>query len=550
MLSSCCSLEISRKMGVGVSRGQRSMCSAKRRFRHFLDFQISAAEAVLAAVAVVLLVWLLWPEERGPQFEHRTARQNSIEEGERRRVALKPVPSAERALDSLLSESERQTSTHDNQLGAAERLTQSERRRIAKPSELADRLKARSVQPGTKRAAHLAELGGSKAPISAEAALAGMSDRSKDDRDAGDDPGTRTSTSENDTSGKLAIERPTFSRGELKVEPLSEVDLSDLDTLIPPVPVAEVAASDLAISDQGDATSSTDVAPIIAERDPATSAADIRARPRDHAPTWLKNAVAATTPDDLPIIAIVIDDLGLNRRNTAALNKLASPLTLSFLPYAGRIESQAAAAQRSNHELMVHLPMEPIGTDRPGPDALTTKIDQTEFTARLIKNLGRFEGFVGVNNHMGSKLTADSLRMEVVMQELRKRDVLFLDSITSSRSVAGETAGRNGVPNTTRDIFLDNVNELDAIKRQLARVESVASEIGSAVAIGHPYDATIQALRDWLPNLEARGFALAPISAVVARRACKSGVLISDETCGLYLQARTQPEPSLAATDS
>ena len=173
-----------------------------------------------------------------------------------------------------------------------------------------------------------------------------------------------------------------------------------------------------------------------------------------------------------------------------------------------------------------------------------------EFVERLLKNLDRCEGFVGINNHMGSKLTADSSRMEVVMQELRKRDVLFLDSKTSARSVAGDIAGDHGVPNTTRDIFLDNVIDVDAIKRQLLRAEQVARSIGSAVAIGHPHDATIEALREWLPNMEARGFALAPISAVVARRACSSGVLITDETCGRYLQVRKTTQPALFPTDS
>ena len=196
---------------------------------------------------------------------------------------------------------------------------------------------------------------------------------------------------------------------------------------------------------------------------------------------------------------------------------------------------------------MLHLPMEPVGSDWPGPDALTTKINRDEFSARLVKNLDRFEGFVGINNHMGSRLTADRTRMNVVMRELRKRDVLFVDSKTSARSIASELAGEHGVPNTTRDIFLDHVIDLTSIKRQLSRTEKIARRDGSAVAIGHPHGATIQALREWLPTLEARGFVLAPISAVVARRACRNGVLIAAATCGRYLQARTPNDSRLAA---
>ncbi len=276
---------------------------------------------------------------------------------------------------------------------------------------------------------------------------------------------------------------------------------------------------------------------------------DVERRPLDDAPTWMKNAVVASVNDDRPVIAVVLDDLGLNRRNTAAVNDLPAPLTLAFLPYAGRIEAQTQAARAAGHELLVHMPMEPLGPEWPGPDALTTRLDQDEFIVRLKKNLDRFDGFVGINNHMGSRLTADRSRMEVVMRELRERDVLFLDSKTNGRSVAGDMAGKNGVPNTSRDVFLDHVIDLDSIRRQLVRVEQVARRTGSAVAIGHPHNATIKALKSWLPELEARGFALAPISAVVARRSCDQGVLIATETCGQYLRVGSRPGPALAAKD-
>ena len=339
-------------------------------------------------------------------------------------------------------------------------------------------------------------------------------------------------------------------------EPLPEIDLSDLDSLAPEetVETASVAPDDpvvppVVVPSVAALAPSLDAAvesPIIVPNR-AAPLTDLKERPLDDAPTWLENAVAAAVDDDRPIIAIVIDDLGLNRPSTAKLNDLPSPLTLAFLPYAGRIEAQTEAAQAAGHELLLHLPMEPIGSDWPGPDALTTKLDQKEFVTRLEKNLNRFRGFVGINNHMGSKLTADSSRMDVVMRELRKRDVLFLDSKTSARSIAGKLAGQNGVPNTTRDVFLDHVIDLGAIKRQLALTETIARRSGSAVAIGHPHNSTIQALREWLPSLEARGFVLAPISAVVARRACRDGVLIAPQTCGRYLQARSSADSTLAA---
>ena len=286
-------------------------------------------------------------------------------------------------------------------------------------------------------------------------------------------------------------------------------------------------------------TTDVEVEPFTVDGDRAP---DVTRRPRDDAPTWLRNAVATNWSADQPIIAVVIDDLGLNRSNTAAVNDLPAPLTLAFLPYAGKIEAQTEAARSAGHELMLHLPMEPLGPQWPGPNALTTKLSQEEFESRLQTNLDRFEGFVGINNHMGSRLTADRSRMEIVMRELRERDVLFLDSKTNPRSVASDTAGLNGVPNTDRDVFIDHVIDFDTIQRQLRRTEQVALRDGSAVAIGHPHDVTLRALRDWLPSLEARGIALAPISAVVARRACNKGVLIAADTCGQFLYAKKAPD--------
>ena len=513
-------------------------------------------------MALVLVVWLLlWPEGSGPALiEDRNAWQRSVQEAERRRATLEAERAGKRGVKP----------ENEPRVAAVEPPVEPARRRIARPSELADRLDAFGWRPGQVFAgeafkpapkrptdfgtpaidadvllqADLTSGEGSDEPASppdsVQAALDQMIDGLQTDR----------STSDVDGDGSL-LEVAVLSTESLDAEPLPEVDLSDLDTLVPldPAERSSVAPLEPPVAEQPPASPSSDeVVEAFAQGGAEAPITDVRERPRDDAPTWLNNAVNAAVDDERPIVAIVIDDLGLNRPNTAAFNELPAPLTLAFLPYAGRIEAQAEAAHAAGHELMVHLPMEPFGSDWPGPDALTTKIDRKEFTSRLEKNLNRFKGFVGVNNHMGSRLTADRSRMNVVMRELRDRDVLFLDSKTSARSVASDVAGQSGVPNTSRDVFLDHVIDLGAIRRQLARVERVARQSGSAVAIGHPHGVTIQALREWLPTLEARGFVLAPISAVVARRACGSGVLIAAETCGRYLQART-PTSAVVAKD-
>lgn len=495
-------------MGAGRQR-ERSGKRSFGRIRSFLaQSQYNAAEVALGGVALVLVVWLLWPEGAGPQLDQRAAWQQSIEEAERRRTEEtrregdQPVVVPADAPDADVAD---------------EYAMAPERRRLLAPSELADRW------DGDLR--DQARLSPRARPPSLEAA---NTDREK--------PAEQIKAALEKAVGQLEplppltretdLEVAVLSTEALDAEPIPEVDLSDLDSLIPPEPKRAVPPEEFDL--------------------PSEPEADVRHRPRDDAPTWLKNAVTASLADERPVIAIVIDDLGLNRRNTAALNDLPAPLTLAFLPYAGNIAAQAEAAHDAGHELLVHLPMEPVGTAWPGPDALLTSLGQAEFSKRLEKNLNRFERFVGVNNHMGSRLTADAVRMEVVMRELRKRDVLFLDSKTSSRSIASDVAGRNGVPNTIRDVFLDHVINLDAIRKQLALVERIARRSGSAVAIGHPHADTIKALESWLPGLEDRGFALAPISAVVARRSCREGLLIAAETCGRYLQARKPDETTTA----
>lgn len=242
--------------------------------------------------------------------------------------------------------------------------------------------------------------------------------------------------------------------------------------------------------------------------------------PRNGVPNWLRHAAVAPAAHERPMIAVVVDDLGLNRRNTAALNELAGPLTLAFLPYAGELERQTRAARTAGHELLLHMPMEPLGTDWPGPDALLSSLGDAEFVSRMQKNFASFSGFVGLNNHMGSRLTADRGRMARIMEELRRRDLLFLDSKTTPGSVGLLEARSQGVPSVQRDVFLDNEIDLQHVLRQLRRTEQLATRRGYAIAIGHPHDVTIEALRRWLPTLAERGFVLVPISTIVARQAC------------------------------
>ena len=259
-------------------------------------------------------------------------------------------------------------------------------------------------------------------------------------------------------------------------------------------------------------------APAVLRRVAATQIAMLRQPPLPDPkpPAWRRNAVPVSVPAGQPMIAIVLDDLGLDRAASRRAIDLPGPLTLAFLTYANGLERFAARARAAGHELLLHVPMEPIGHDDPGPQVLETGLDRQELRRRIDWGLGRFSGFVGINNHMGSKFTASAEDMAMVMRELRDRGLLFLDSLTTSKSVGVTLAQRAGVPYARRDVFIDNDwNDRESIRRQLDRLEATARRWGHAVGIGHPHRATLDVLAEWIPLARERGIALVPISAVV-----------------------------------
>jgi polysaccharide deacetylase 2 family uncharacterized protein YibQ len=234
---------------------------------------------------------------------------------------------------------------------------------------------------------------------------------------------------------------------------------------------------------------------------------------------WERNAVTVRDPAGHPMIAVVIDDLGLDRRNTVRAIRLPGPLTLAFMTYAEQLGRQTSQAHAAGHELLVHFPMEPKDADfDTGPMALTRDLSDDQIRRRVRWGLDRFEGYVGVNNHMGSAFTEDARGMAIVLEEVRKRGLLFLDSITTERSVGKSLAASLGVPFAARHVFLDNVRETTAVEARLLDVERIARSQGYAIAIGHPHNATIDALNAWLPDLAAKGFALVPLSLIVKHR--------------------------------
>ncbi|HWT99227.1 MAG TPA: divergent polysaccharide deacetylase family protein, partial [Terriglobales bacterium] len=255
---------------------------------------------------------------------------------------------------------------------------------------------------------------------------------------------------------------------------------------------------------------------------PSKPQPSITPTPRDgDRPAWLRNAVAFHAPVSGPMIAIVLDDVGVNKPDAELALNLPAPITLSIMTYADNAAELAQRAHERGHELMLHVPMQPVN-DRinPGPNALMVGLSSDELKRRLDWGLSRFPGFIGINNHMGSRFTQDEAGMRVVMTDLQARGLLFLDSRTIANSVGERVAAEQGVPHIGRDVFLDDEVALlggDSVARQLAVAERIATKRGFVVAIGHPHPATVAVLQKWMADLKQRGFTLVPLSAVARR---------------------------------
>ena len=240
---------------------------------------------------------------------------------------------------------------------------------------------------------------------------------------------------------------------------------------------------------------------------------------RSTEPAWLRFAVPAVAQDGRARVAIIIDDMGLDRARSERAIALPGPLTLSFLAYARDLPQQTALAHREGHELMVHVPMEPVGRMLVAdPNQIDVAMSREEVLTRLRWDLSRFEGYVGINNHMGSRFTADAPAMRPVLEELKARGLLFIDSRTTPSTAGAEIAHELGVPHASRDVFLDYEVSIAAVETQLAELERIARRNGSAIAIGHPHDQTLEALQRWLRELPQKGLALVPVSAIVRER--------------------------------
>jgi len=217
-----------------------------------------------------------------------------------------------------------------------------------------------------------------------------------------------------------------------------------------------------------------------------------------------------------PKLAIILDDFGNDREAAEAVFALHYPLTISVLPYHAHSTEIAEEAQRRGLEVMLHLPMRAIANETPEAHQLEAGMSGEEVARVLNGMLESVPTADGVNNHEGSLATTDAKLMGELMPLLKQRDLFFVDSRTTAATVAFEAAEHAGVRSGFRNVpFLDDVQDVGAIRKQLELAMRGAKEKGTAIAIGHPHAETLRALKEMLPQAETEGVHLVYVSELV-----------------------------------
>lgn len=229
----------------------------------------------------------------------------------------------------------------------------------------------------------------------------------------------------------------------------------------------------------------------------------------------------ARAPQNAPELAIIVDDLGHDRAAADSLLALPFPITVSVLPNLPLSAQVAEEAYHRGDQILLHLPMESEsereGSEGAVPEAAELRVgmDRSQVASTVEGMLESVPHAAGVNNHQGSRATADPALMQTLMRLLRERRLFFIDSRTTALTVAYNAAETSGVRAASRKVFLDDTATRDAVLAQLDLAARDAMRDGSAIAIGHPHPATIAALSEGVPRLEARGIRLVFASDLV-----------------------------------
>ncbi|WP_416307039.1 divergent polysaccharide deacetylase family protein [Neptunicella sp. SCSIO 80796] len=241
-------------------------------------------------------------------------------------------------------------------------------------------------------------------------------------------------------------------------------------------------------------------------------------------------------------IALIIDDMGNSRVDEAAFD-LPAAITFAILPHTPFSEEFAARSAAQDREVMLHMPMESLAGNNPGPGTITSTMQPELITQKLQYALANIPNAIGINNHMGSKLTQLTLPMTTTMAFLRKHGLFFVDSRTTRYSKAEKIAQKQGVMAWHRNVFIDHTLNTEQMNIQLQRLVRIARKYRQAVGIAHPHPATLKFLQQHLPQLREAGIELIPVSQVFEYRA--DSLLLARQQDG----EKESPEPVQLAPD-
>ena len=222
-------------------------------------------------------------------------------------------------------------------------------------------------------------------------------------------------------------------------------------------------------------------------------------------------AVPTTVDAKSGKVAIIIDDIGYRKTDINTLS-LPGEITFAVLPQTPFGKSIATQAHATNRDVIIHVPMESESGKLLGPGALTSDMDESEVRHTLTLALEEFPFAKGINNHMGSKLTAEYSHMVWTMRFLQDKKLFFVDSVTTQNSKALKIAKNYDVPSLSRQVFLDNHLSSDYIEGQFMQMVRLAKKHNNIIAIAHPHPETISALKTLLPILKQQNIALVGVS--------------------------------------
>ena len=228
-----------------------------------------------------------------------------------------------------------------------------------------------------------------------------------------------------------------------------------------------------------------------------------------------KNLVSSTQG---PHVAIILDDWGKNYSVLKNAIEIHRPLTLAVLPNLIHSRRIAEEAHQNGLGVMLHLPMEPFNKKAPlEPRTIKTSMTDSQIKQIVDNAVAAIPHVQGVNNHMGSAVTSDARVMKLILERLKSKNLFFVDSHVVAKTQGSWAALQTGIRFAERDVFIDNENELGAIKRQLEKAKQMALASGEAIVIGHDRKLTLEAIKEMLPEFDRAGVRL-----VLARDVVKS----------------------------